>query len=54
MFANGWAMFSAALKHVLFKFASSQFVQRNISNLVLIRQRRIGGVATTSRSTKNR
>ena len=42
---NGWAMFSAALKHVLFKFASSQFVQRNIFNLKLIRQRRIGEFA---------
>jgi hypothetical protein len=46
MCGNGSAMFSAALKDVILKFTGSQFVQRHIFNLKLIRQRRIGGFAT--------
>ena len=37
-----------------FNSARSQFVYSYISNFPSSRQRRIGGVATTSRSTKNR
>jgi hypothetical protein len=54
MVANGLCKWSAGLKVMNFQARTEPIRLFNISNFTSSRQRRIGGVATTSRSPKNR